>query len=89
MRWISFGPMLPGPWRSSSTEEQTAGIRLLYAEEIVAISLHQALGPGEHTDEQVRAFVSELFKLLMTAVNEAVKAVHIISVVYIVDRFRS
>lgn len=70
-------------------EEQTAGIRLLYAEEIVAISLHQALGPGEHTDEQVRAFVSELFKLLMTAVNEAVKAVHVISAVYIVDRFRS
>jgi hypothetical protein len=70
-------------------EEQTAGIRLLYAEEIVAISWHQALGTGEHTDEQVRAFVSDLFKLLMTAVNEAVKAVHVVSAVYIVDRFRS
>lgn len=69
-------------------EEQTAGIRLLYAEEIVAIAMHQALGPGDHTEDQVRAYVNELFTLMMTAVNEAVKAVHVISAVYIVDRFR-
>ena len=70
-------------------EEQTAGIRLLYAEEIVAIALHQAMGHGDHTDEQVRAYMNELFTLLLTAEGEAVKAVHVIAAVYIVNRFKS
>ena len=71
-----------------SREEKTGGIRLLYAEEIIATAMSQALGPGEHTDEEVAKYVNGLFTVMMTAVDEAVKAVHIIAVVYVIDRFR-
>ena len=69
-------------------DEQKGGIRLLYAEEIVAMNLRAALGPGQHTDEEVAKCVNELFTVMMTAVNEAAKAVHVIAVVYVVGRFR-
>lgn len=69
-------------------EEQKGGIRLQYVEEIVATAMKQRLGPGEHSEEEFRAYINDLFTVMMTAVNEAVKAVHIIAVFYVVDRFR-
>ena len=70
-------------------EEQTGGIRLFYAEEIVAVNLSRSLGPGQHSDEEVARCVNDLFTVMMTAANEAVRAMHEIAVVYVVDRFRS
>lgn len=63
-------------------EEQSAGIRLLYAEEIVATAMIQALGTGEHTEEDIRLYLNDLFTVMMTATNEAVKAVYVIAIVY-------
>ena len=68
--------------------EQTGGIRLLYAEEIVAVNMKRALGPGQHTDDQVAEYMNELFTVVMTAVNEAVGVVHTIGLFYVIDRFR-
>ena len=68
-------------------EEQTGGIRLFYAEEIVAVNLSRSLGPGQHSDEEVARCVNDLFTVMMTATNEAVKAMHVIAIVYVVDRF--
>lgn len=69
-------------------EQKKGGIRLLYAQEIVATAMRQGLGPGEHPDEEFRTYINGLFTVMTTAVNEAVKAVHIIAVFFVVDRFR-
>ena len=69
-------------------EERTAGIRFLFAEEIVAVALKQALGPGQHSDEELGKYLNELFTLLMTAENEAVRIGHTIAAVYVLGRFR-
>jgi hypothetical protein len=61
-------------------EERKGGIRLLYVEEIVATAMKQRLGSGEHSEEEFRAYINDLFTVMMTAVNEAVKAVHVIAV---------
>lgn len=64
-------------------EEQTAGIRFLFAEEIVAVALQQMLGPGQHTDEELGAYLNGLFTVLMKGVNEAVKIGHTIAIVFV------
>lgn len=69
-------------------EEQTAGIRFLFAEEVVAVALKQMLGPGQHTDEELGAYLNGLFSVLMKGVNEAVKIGHTIAIVFVVNRFR-
>ena len=68
-------------------EKQIGGIRLCYAEEIVAVNLSRSLGPGQHSDADVTRCLNDLFTVMMTATNEAVKAMHEIAVVYVVDRF--
>ena len=69
-------------------EEQTAGIRFLFAEEIVAVAMKQVLGPGPHSDEELSKYLNDLFTVMMEAVNEAVKIGHTIAVVYVLHRFR-
>jgi hypothetical protein len=69
-------------------EENTAGIRLLFAEEIVATALKYALGPGQHSDEELAKYVNGLFTTVLEAVNEAVKVGHTIAAVFILQRFR-
>ena len=44
---------------------------------------------GLPADEEVARCANDLFTVMMTAANEAVKAMHEIAVVYVVDRFRS
>ena len=68
--------------------EGSAGVRFLFAEEIVAVALKQALGRGQHSDEELGKYLNELFTILLSAVNEAVKIGHTIAVVYVLGRFR-
>lgn len=72
-----------------NAEEQTGGIRLLYAEEIVAVNLLRGLGPGQPSDEEVERCVNKLLTVMMEAANEAVRAVHEVALVYVVGRFRT
>lgn len=69
-------------------EEQTAGIRFLFAEELVAVALKQMLGPGQHTDDELKAYLNGLFTVLMEGVNEAVKIGHTVAIVFVVNRFQ-
>ena len=69
-------------------DEKTAGIRFLFAEEIVASALKHALGPGQHSDEELSRYLNGLFATVLSAVNEAVKIGHTIAAAFVVQRFR-
>lgn len=69
-------------------KSRTGGIRLLYVEEIVAANWTRETEVGKRTDDVVRRSAHELFTVLMTAANEAVKAMHVVALAYVVDRFR-
>jgi hypothetical protein len=54
----------------------------------VAVALKQMLGPGQHTDEELGAYLNGLFTVLICGVNEAVKIGQTIAIIFVVNRVR-